>query len=120
MNNGNDDVYLYFADTSGTSHAGLFKASRFLGIRPGNSGATTTEIKFLAQTHDNNAVDTVTLTHAASTATNGIHTAIVRAVTDALCASSTGNRKMITVVDDQLGILMRNCPPCTTAITFDA
>lgn len=133
MNSGNDEVYLYFSDTTGSNSGGLFRKSRLLGVRP--AGSTTTTIHFEPQTHDctetGAAVDVVTITHDATMITHYLSdgTAVTKDTFDVICEglvecfTQNPNRGMVVVSDDQNGLFAKNLPMKTTtmatSIVFD-
>tara|TARA_R100001463_G_scaffold85139_2_gene140006 strand:+ start:6061 stop:6477 length:417 start_codon:yes stop_codon:yes gene_type:complete len=138
MNSGNDEVYVYFSDVSGSNSGGLFRASRLLGVRP--LSTTTTTIHFEPQTHDATsagaAVDVVTITHDATVQTgftknaDGTRTAVTIPAFEVICEglaeifTQNPNRTMIVVADDQNRLFAKNLPMKTTtlgtSIAFDA
>ena len=120
MNYGNDDAYIYFKHA--VDNAAVFKANRFIGIRP--LSTTTSTVHFLAQTHDNDADDVVTITHVANKFAE---------VAKTICAAldhAGANRQSFTVARDDTTLETmdagKNTPLHTTAlmtgvsITFDA
>ena len=98
MNYGNEEHYVYFADTHGNNHGGVFKASSFLGARP--LSTTTTTLHFAGMTHDNDADDIITITHSANA-----YAEVVKTVCAALSRKG-GDVKMTTVADDDNALFL--------------
>tara|TARA_R100000353_G_C6496576_1_gene193094 strand:+ start:1054 stop:1416 length:363 start_codon:yes stop_codon:yes gene_type:complete len=120
MNYGNDDSYVFFKKAG--DQAGVFKANRFMGIRP--QSTTTTKLFFMALTHDNNAVDTILLTHGANKFVE-----VAKTICSAL-SHAGANRDSMTTIIDVVGAdyfdAGQNTPLATTqlitdiGITYDA
>lgn len=121
--------YLYFSDADGadaTGDAGMWPASRFIGVSPASD--TTTEIYFEGQTGVGDGVDKVVLTHVESgfvvddQADLKGHKCqqIANAISSLLNAHPHGG-KMHTVVDLTESITAAGMPTISAvAITIDS
>jgi len=121
--------YLYFSDADGadaTGDAGMWPASRFVGVTP--TSATTTDIFFEGQTGVGDGVDRIRLTHLNSATVlddqadlNGHKCQqIVNAISSLLNAHPHGGR-MLTVVDLTESVTAAGMPAISSvAITIDS
>lgn len=121
--------YLYFSDGDGadsTGDAGMWPASRFIGVSP--ASATTTEVYFEGQTGVGDGVDKVVLTHLNSATVSDDQAdlkghkcqQIANAISSLLNAHPHGG-KLHTVVDLTEGITATGMPTISAvAITIDS
>jgi hypothetical protein len=121
--------YLYFSDADGadaTGDAGMWPASRFIGVDP--ASATTTDIYFEGQTGVGDGVDKITLTHLNSATVlddqadlNGHKCQQIANVISSLLNAHPHGGKMITVVDLTENITAAGMPAISAvAITIDS
>jgi|TARA_R110000772_G_scaffold81838_1_gene173886 hypothetical protein len=122
--------YLYFSDADGadaTGDAGLYAASRFIGVSP--HSATVTRIFFEGAMGTADANEMIELTHADTTTTAddgpslvGHHSRIIaNAVAKALLPSNKQSAGMVTMVDLTNGVKFEGLELVTgVAITIDS
>mgnify|MGYP000261582868 CR=1 FL=1 len=121
--------YLYFSDSDGadaTGDAGMWPASRFIGVSP--ASGTTTEVYFEGQTGVGDGVDKIVLTHLNSGTVLDDQAdlkghkcqQIANAISSLLNAHPHGG-KLHTVVDLTESITAAGMPTISTvAITIDS
>ena len=121
--------YLYFSDSDGadaTGDAGMWQASRFIGVSP--ASGTTTEVYFEGQTGVGDGVDKIVLTHLNSGTVLDDQAdlkghkcqQIANAISSLLNAHPHGG-KLHTVVDLTESITAAGMPTISTvAITIDS
>jgi hypothetical protein len=121
--------YLYFSDADGadaTGDAGLYAASRFIGVSPVST--TTTAIFFEGAMGTADANEVITLTHANTTSTGddislvGHQSRIIaNAVAKALLPSNKQSAGMVVMVDLTSGTKIEGLAGVTgVAITIDS